>query len=192
MSYLMALAVLLPLVSAVTVRESCYNVTHKLETFEYVLTEDGTATTFNYTQLHKCETNCSSGECTGTYEEGDRMSMWMVYGVGMVLLIIGTFMGKLFNRVFSGESSPLKLLSIENGIKFVFFFAGLFLINLAMGMGRGIVTEYGGSTTVMQGMFTVNAIISWTMYIFLFVFLLELFFSVMASIKLRQEKEKWG
>ena len=192
LGYLLIFLMTVNIVAAVRAKEVCLNTTHQLITFDFELTEDGTATGYNYTQVHRCERNCTNGQCESTYSEGDVSMMWMVYGTGVTLLILGTFMGNLFQRLFRGHEQLVEGFSTQSIVKFIFFFAGLYLINMGMGMASGISSEYGGSTLVSGGMISVINVMSWSLFIFLFVFIVEFLYSLLKSWRVTQEKKKWG
>ena len=160
-------------VSAVTVRETCLNDTHKVETFEYVMTEDGVTTTYNYTQTHLCLYNCSnsSGRCAGTDREADSTMMWLTYASGVVLLILGTALGIPYGKLMQREE--IKGFDTMMVVRYMFFFVGFYLVYLSLGMSSGLARLYGGGTDIIGAMDTSAMIITFTLVLFLFMFVIE-------------------
>lgn len=192
LGYIVAFLIILTPACAVTVRESCYNDTHKLETFEYVLTEDGTDTVFNYTQLHLCLYNCSnsSGTCYGSDKEGDTMQMWMVFGLGAFLLTLGTVLGIPYG--YLAGKGRIDKFDTRMVVRYLFFFVGFYLTYLSLGIARRIGANYGGVYEITGATEATINVMTWVLMLFAFMFVLEFMFTTFGMWKVRKEREKWG
>ena len=139
-----------------------------------------------------CSNGCVNNACSGTNISGDMTSVWMIYGIGAVMLILAVVLGLPFGKT---DSEINKSFNTTMVIKYMFFFIGLFLIYLSLGMLRRIGITYGGESNITNSVDTVTMIMIWTMILFLFMFMLELTISFLKMMKRRTEirdKKKRG
>jgi len=177
-------------VSAVTVREACFNETHKLETFEYALILDGVTSTINYTQLHQCQFNCTVGSCAGIDREADTLQMWIVFGLGAFLLTLGTALGIPYGYLANKEK--IEGFDTKMAVRYLFFFVGFYLMYLSLGIARRIGYTYGGVADITGAMETTISVMTWVLLIFAFLFVIEFIITALGMWKVKKEKEKWG
>lgn len=171
----LVLMVFIPDADAVMVKETCMNATYLLTTYEYNMTTTGTTTEYNYTQIHNCTAGCNDNRCEATNIEADTSLMWIVYLTGVVLLSIATFLGIPFGKLV-GKEDVVEGWDTRLVPRVLFFFIGLYLVYLSLGMSRRIGTMYGAESDVAAAGGVAALVMSTTIILFLFVFVLDFWF----------------
>lgn len=157
------------------------------------LTDGRAIATLGTTKNIYCIYNCTNNDCAGSSVSSDMSSVWLVYGTGVILLVLGTILGLPFGRI-SGENTDVKKgFNTTMVVKYIFFFVGLFLVYLSLGMARRVGMVYGGETAVSSATDTAIIVMMITIILFLFVFVVEFIFSILKSMmesrKLKKEDE---
>jgi hypothetical protein len=160
----------------------------------YYFSEDGTVTEGWY--LIHCNYNCTNSDCAGSNVSTDMSSVWLVYGTGVVLLVLGTILGIPFGRI-SGENKDVKKgFNTTMVVKYIFFFVGLFLVYLSLGMAKRVGTVYGSEGKISDATDTAVMVMMITIILFLIVFVIEFIFGVLKSMiesaKFKKEDEWRG
>jgi len=177
-------------VQAVFVKESCLNATHLELTYEYQLITDGASSLLNYTQIHHCTNNCTLDKCLGMFDEGDITSVWVIAAIGGILLILGTWLG--IPRADIPETTRTGLISSRDVAKYLFFFAGFYLMFLSLGTASRMGSMYGSDANVTRAMNTAVMVINWILYMFLFIFVLEFAASILKWMDNLRKSEMSG
>jgi len=112
----------------------------------------------------------------------------MVYGIGTVLLVLGTMMGMPFGK-FEGKE---KISGFDTTlvVKYMFFFVGFFFLYLSLGMTVRLSSVYSGESNITGAVNTATMVVMITMMLFLFIFVVELLFTVLKWWDFRKQK-KW-
>jgi len=189
---LLSILIFMPSVAqAVMVNETCLNDTHLYVTFEYTLDVNGAETTYIYNQTHQCTNNCTNNKCVGTAYAVDMTSVWLVYGVGVSLLVLGTALGVPFGKLVGKEDiSPGW--DTTTMVRYVFFFVGFLLVYLSLSMASRISSIYGGDANVIGAANTAVMVMQITLVLFLFVFFIELIFFVLKYYIKSEYDKKWS
>lgn len=144
-------------------------------------------------ELIHCPYNCTNSDCAGTSVNSDMNSVWLVYGTGVVLLVLGTILGIPFGRIAGENRDVKKGFNTTMVVKYIFFFVGLFLVYLSLGMARRTGMVYGSDMGVSSGNDTAVMVMMITIILFLFVFVVEFIFGLLKSMidtaKLKKEDE---
>ena len=143
-------------------------------------------------ETKNCTYGCSNGQCGGTNISGDTSSVWLIYGTGTVLLVLGVLLGI---PIGNQQKEIKKSFNFSVVFKYIFFFVGLFLVYLSMGMMRRMNTLYGSDANMTSGMEGSINVIVWTMGIFIFIFVVEFIYNLIkyvSEIRIDEKKKKWG
>lgn len=179
--------------SVIAVNQSCitYN-TLEVNTTNYITTSTGTEQVDLTSHIY-CPYNCSNNACIGSNLSSDMGSIWIVYGTGVIFLVLGTVLGIPFGRITGENKDVKKGFNTTMVVKYMFFFVGLFLVYLSLGMVRRTGMVYGSDTGVSSANDTAVMVMMITIILFLFVFIVEFIFgllkSMMESAKLKKENE---
>lgn len=160
--------------TALAVNQTCIN--------DYTLQINSThwvgSTEINITSIRNCPYNCTNNECAGSSVEADMSSVWLIYGTGCVLLILGTILGIPFGRIAGTNKDTEKTFNTSMVVKYIFFFVGLFLVYLSLGMARRVGQVYGADTSISNASDTAVMVMMITIILFLLVFIVEFVFSI--------------
>lgn len=159
-----------PVYAAVT--QACVdNATLRINQTYYV-NNDGTQTEIWIANDEPCPFGCSDGKCDGSNIESESMGVWLTYGTGAILLILGTAMGLLARKQTdpNDESRGFDLTMVA---RYMFFFIGLFLLYMSYGMANRLGIVYGMESNVTSSLNTTGIVILITILLFLFMFSLE-------------------
>lgn len=180
---------------ALAVNKSCIsdNILQVNNTY-YVTNSSGLTQQIDLTKEIYCPYNCTNNDCAGSNISSDMNSVWLVYGTGVVLLVLGTILGLPFGRISGENTDTKKGFNTTMVVKYIFFFVGLFLVYLSLGMARRTGMVYGSEAGISSGNDTAVMVMMITILLFLFVFVIEFIFgllkSMMESRKLKKEN-KW-
>ena len=191
MRILYSLALVLLLLPGVfAVNQTCIN--------DYTLQINSThwvgSTEINITSIRNCPLNCTNNECAGSSVEADMSAVWITYATGVVLLVLGTILGIPFGRMTGENKDVRKGFNTTMVVKYIFFFVGLFLVYLSLGMARRTGMVYGADSGVSSGSDTSIMVIMITIMLFLLVFIVEFIFGLlkrmMETAKVKKDN-KW-
>ena len=159
----------------------------------YITNSSGLTQQIDLTKEIYCPYNCTNNECAGSNMDSDMNSVWMVYGTGVVLLVLGTILGLPFGRMSGENNDTKKGFNTTIVVKYMFFFIGLFLVYLSLGMARRSGSIYGSDAGISSANDTAVMVMMITIILFLFIFVTEFIFgllkSMMESAKLKKEKQ---
>lgn len=196
MMVLAVLAFITVPVHGVLVKETCLNTTHVELEYNYTLTTAGSSVDYVYTQVHHCTNNCTNNKCEATDIRANITPVWFVYGLGTLLLSLGTLLGIPFGK-FAGKEEEFETRKEFKGgfdtrmvVRYMFFFVGFYLLYLSGSMARRISYAYGGRGDVTSATGTATLVMMITMVLFLFVFVIESLFSILKWMGERK-MEKW-
>lgn len=188
---LLSILIFMPSVAqAVMVNETCLNDTHLYVTFEYALDIGGSSTVYKYDQTHHCTNNCTNNKCVGTTYAVDMTSVWLVYGVGVSLLIMGTALGVPFGKLVGKEDISTGW-DTTTVVRYVFFFVGFLFVYLSLSMTSRISSIYGGDANIVRAANTAVMVMRTTLLLFFFVFFVELIFYIVNYYMKTQYEKKW-
>lgn len=137
-----------------------------------------------------CPHGCVNDRCSGTDAQVDLQTMWMIWAVGTVMLIISIVLGLPTGQITQGTG----FLDMKAVVRYLFFFIGFMFVYFAFGTAAGIISTYGGSTGATAAADTATMVCLWTLVIFLFIFMVEMTFSAMEWLKtqkLEKKEKKW-
>ena len=171
--------------------EKCINDTHIRHYQNVTETVDGVVIESLYESIIECTNNCSNNKCLGTNPYGDMAQTYMVYGVGVVLLIIGTVLGLPLGNT-KEDMTKGNLLRSDLAIKYIFFFVGFGFLYLSLAMARGYGITYGGSQNLTSASSTATLVLMITFVLFLFLFILEFVSALLEYLAERNAKTNYG
>jgi hypothetical protein len=135
--------------------------------------------TLNTSKEIYCINGCVNNACIGTSVSPDTSQIWMVFSVGTAMLLVATILGLPIGQ----ESDIRKGFNFGMVVKYIFFFVGIFLVYLSMGMMRKIGVTYSGDIGISGGMDTAVMTMMITMILFIIVFVVEFFFNTLKFFK---------
>jgi sterol desaturase/sphingolipid hydroxylase (fatty acid hydroxylase superfamily) len=140
-----------------------------------------------------CPFGCrpDTGGCFGTDASGSINAMWITFAVGSLFLVLGTMLGIPYGKL-TGEEDMKPGFDTTIVIKYIFFFVGLFLMYLSLGMAYNNVNIYGGESHTLGGVNTTVLVIMITLILFVVVLFIETLFYILKRSFTLKEKEKWG
>lgn len=192
----LALCLFLPLTMAANI--TCLSDKILQVNTTYYINRTGNVTPIEISKEIYCPYDCTNGTCEGTSPESSTSSVWIVYGIGTVMLILGTAIA-LFGRFMKlggevgGEKTGLsKYIDTTMIVKYMFFFIGLFLLYLSLGMARRTASVFGSETNIISGVDTATMVVMLTIGFFLIVFLVEFLFSILNMYREWTIRKKWG
>lgn len=188
---LLSLLVLPISAQALIVKEECLNSTHIEESYNFTLTENGASTDYVFYQLLECTNGCSNNKCNTTESSVDMNSVWLVFAIGISLLVMGTLLGMPFGKL-SGKEVVGKWFDTQMAVRYLFFFVGIFFLYLSLTMARRIGADYGGIGDVTSATDTATMVTLITIVLFLFLFIVETLFYIVKRIGDANLKKKYG
>jgi hypothetical protein len=135
---------------------------------------------------------CVNNACAGSDSSSDTSQIWMVYGTGVVLLVLAIVLGMPIGHQYEEYKKQFNTTIV---VKYLFFFIGLFLVYLSMGMMKRLGMTYGGDQNITNSTTTTTMVMMWTIIIFLFIFMLEFIASIITWINeraLKKDRESRG
>lgn len=167
------------------------NETLQINTTYYIETSDGLSE-IEVSKNEYCAFGCTNGECEGSSVEGDMAQIWLTFGAGTVMLVLGVVLGLPFGK-FAGEEKGIKKpFNTTMVVKYIFFFLGFFLVYLSFGMVRRLGSVYGGESNITDAVDTATMTMMITMIVFLIVFVVEFIFYVIKRQMEMVKEKKWG
>lgn len=140
------------------------------------------------TTMQDCPYGCVNNECSGTNISADTTSIYLTAGAGVVMLVLGVVLGLPIGRQ---EKEMSKGFNTTIVVKYIFFFLGMFLMYMSMGMTRRLGTVYGSDANITDATDTVTMVMLWISILFLFIFVIEFIAGVIKKVsEIRVEKEK--
>lgn len=154
----------------------------------YYVDISGNVTAINLTKEVYCEYGCTNGQCQGSNLGNESTSVWLTYAAGVTFMLIGIVLGAPYQKL-SGQEKPELTVT---AVRYLFFFAGLFIIYNAFAMGSGMGRIYGMASGIQGAMDTNTIVILITIVLFLFMFAIDFLAMVFNWTSHSAEEKKWG
>jgi hypothetical protein len=149
--------------------------------------------TINISNEIYCPFGCSNNQCEGSSIQSSMGSIWMVYGTGTIMLVLAVILGLPFGKFAEKDDKEMKKpFNTTIVVKYLFFFIGLFLEVLALGMMKRASDVYGSETNITGGLNTAMMVIIITLGLFVFIFVLEFLFGIIKNMMETKKLEDWG
>ena len=148
-------------------------------------------TAVNLSWYENCTYGCdnTTGACFGSNPTSSVNAMWLTFAVGSLFLVLATVLGLPYGNL-TGEKKKAGF-DTTIVIKYMFFFVGLYLMYLSMGMAYRNTEIYGGESNIMGGVNTSVMVIMITLILFLFVFFLEFFWTTIMNLWNSRKSKEW-
>lgn len=190
LSFLFGLLLISSVSFADTVNKTCITNKSLQVNDTYTIDVGGNATSLSISKTIFCPLGCENNECGGTNIANESTSVWLTYAAGVTFMIIGIIMGAPYQKL-SGQEKERPELTVT-AVRYLFFFAGLYIIYNSFAMASGMGRTYGMVTGVQGAMDTNTIVIMITIGLFLFMFALDFLAMVINWTSHSADEAKWG